>query len=216
MAEIKIEKKKPVWPWILLGVLIIGIIAYVLVNNNDDDFSDDSDDYMSNEIEDTRKDSTDTYNSRSTIYNPDDDYEDSKNSMAELMIVMKDSTRFGTDSTFTKEAFQKLAKVTVEKAKEFNIETSTALSSLELNTSMTSSSTTDHTKLNTQIKSMSDNITSVIEAIQKKQMPNKETGVSKLKQTSAKLNTTTDLAKQQANIQMFMRQAHDLLHNMNS
>lgn len=31
MAEIKIEKKKPVWPWILLLLVIVGIIVYFLV-----------------------------------------------------------------------------------------------------------------------------------------------------------------------------------------
>lgn len=29
MAEIKIEKKRPVWPWILLVLIILGILAYV-------------------------------------------------------------------------------------------------------------------------------------------------------------------------------------------
>lgn len=29
MAEIKIEKKKPVWPWIALLLVIVGLIYYV-------------------------------------------------------------------------------------------------------------------------------------------------------------------------------------------
>lgn len=28
MAEIKIEKKKPVWPWVILALIILGAIAY--------------------------------------------------------------------------------------------------------------------------------------------------------------------------------------------
>lgn len=35
MAEIKIEKKKPVWPWILLVLLIIvGVYVYWTYNDN--------------------------------------------------------------------------------------------------------------------------------------------------------------------------------------
>lgn len=28
MAEIKIEKKKPVWPWIIVALIVLGAIAY--------------------------------------------------------------------------------------------------------------------------------------------------------------------------------------------
>ncbi|WP_081211566.1 hypothetical protein [Salegentibacter sediminis] len=39
MAEIKIEKKRPVWPWIILIIIILGILAYVFLysdNSNED------------------------------------------------------------------------------------------------------------------------------------------------------------------------------------
>lgn len=45
MAEIKIEKKRSVWPWIILIIIILGILAYVFlysdnsnenINNTDD------------------------------------------------------------------------------------------------------------------------------------------------------------------------------------
>jgi hypothetical protein len=42
MAEIKIEKKNPVWPWILLVLLILaGILYFVLIDNDDVDINDD-------------------------------------------------------------------------------------------------------------------------------------------------------------------------------
>src|SRR5690554_3744137 len=33
MAEIKIKKKAPIWPWIL-GALVVGLIVYLLVSND--------------------------------------------------------------------------------------------------------------------------------------------------------------------------------------
>jgi hypothetical protein len=39
MAEIKIEKKKPVWPWILIAVIILAVIGYfVFADEQTDDY----------------------------------------------------------------------------------------------------------------------------------------------------------------------------------
>lgn len=35
MAEIKIEKKKPVWPWIVAILLIAAVVYYVYLRDND-------------------------------------------------------------------------------------------------------------------------------------------------------------------------------------
>ncbi len=40
MAEIKIEKKKPIWPWILLGLIILAVIVYFVIADNGDDDDD--------------------------------------------------------------------------------------------------------------------------------------------------------------------------------
>ncbi|NCA86552.1 MAG: hypothetical protein EOM83_13435 [Clostridia bacterium] len=37
MAEIKIEKKKPVWPWILLAVVVVGLIIWWVAADDDVD-----------------------------------------------------------------------------------------------------------------------------------------------------------------------------------
>lgn len=31
MTEIKVQKRKPVWPWVLLILLILGILVYLFV-----------------------------------------------------------------------------------------------------------------------------------------------------------------------------------------
>ena len=44
MAEIKIAKKKPIWPWITLVVIVLAILAYLfLYENEEDDSIDDMD-----------------------------------------------------------------------------------------------------------------------------------------------------------------------------
>lgn len=34
MAEIKIEKKKPLWPWIIAMVLIFAVVYFVFLSDN--------------------------------------------------------------------------------------------------------------------------------------------------------------------------------------
>ncbi|MFA0964943.1 hypothetical protein AB9P05_24255 [Roseivirga sp. BDSF3-8] len=36
MAEIKLKKKKPVWPWILLAIVVLGLLGFFLLNDDDD------------------------------------------------------------------------------------------------------------------------------------------------------------------------------------
>ena len=43
MAEIRIEKKKPVWPWILVGLIILAVIFFVVFASEDDDELDNED-----------------------------------------------------------------------------------------------------------------------------------------------------------------------------
>lgn len=49
MAEIKIEKKKPVWPWILVGLIIL-VVIFFLVFANEDDNEIDTDDTEIREV----------------------------------------------------------------------------------------------------------------------------------------------------------------------
>lgn len=215
MAEIKIEKKKPVWPWIILILIILGIIAYWVYNNNYNK------DY---ENDDANIEQKDTINNN-YLGNPQDaetnQYDDGSTAMMELMTALKDSSRFGTDSIFTKTALINLAKITVAKAKAFSLTNSTSFTELEhfvaTNVSdMNGNQGTDNMEMSKNFESVSDQIVTVIQDIQAKSFPNMQKQISDLKSTVSKLDGAVDLSKQQTNVQSFFRQAHGLLHNMNS
>lgn len=55
MAEIKIEKKKPIWPWVLITIIILAAIAYFIYANNETD--DYPDDINSDDVDDMNMDS---------------------------------------------------------------------------------------------------------------------------------------------------------------
>lgn len=213
MAEIKIEKKKPMWPWIALILIILAIIAFLVYQNQAND------DYLDDDNTDMVDDMNDTIDNDTTIYDSTNTYDDGSASMMALMEAMKDSTRFGTDSTYTQTALHNLAKVTVAKAKSKMLESSSALSDLEQYTSMNNTSDSrvpDTNNLASEFKSVSEDIVTVIDALYSKNGMTMEQDLKKLKETSNKISGTNALPKQQNTIQSFFRQAHDALHNINS
>lgn len=213
MAEIKIEKKKPVWPWILLVLIILAAIAYfVYTNNNDDDYQDDVDTEEIDDMNDnTLKDSI--------IYEDTMDNPDSFMLVTQYSESIKDSTRIGTDSTYTKTALYNLAKAVTSKATQYNLGNSKALEDLKSFTSqmdgITNSTMPKATGINKNLKTVSMNIVSVLEIIQTKTFSVLQKEVSDLKQTANKI-TTMSLDKQKTALQTFFRKANEVLNNMNS
>lgn len=57
MAEIKIEKKKPIWPWILLFLGVLALIYFLVIKDTENDPLDTDNDGDHIEIEDTSQNS---------------------------------------------------------------------------------------------------------------------------------------------------------------
>lgn len=212
MAEIKIEKKKPVWPWVILILVVLGIIAY-FVYANDEDVNDDFDDDITNEqVMDTTntQSSYDSYNTGTTNSSYDQfmAYDQS----------IADSTRVAVDSSYTKKAFANLTKAVVQKADENNIEDSEALTDLRNFSSLITSisTTTKDTKGFKNFKTASDKVVKVMEDIQKKAYPSLQTQVADLKKTAAKVDGSVMMNKQQEQLYAFLRQSRDVLQMMNN
>ena len=91
MAEIKIEKKPPVWPWILLGLLLVGFLVYWFALRDND-----KDKMAMEEVE-----NTETATTAPT------------GAVAEyIAFVDNDPEPMGLDHEFTNEAFMKLTAAT--------------------------------------------------------------------------------------------------------
>ncbi|MDW5290316.1 hypothetical protein [Formosa sp. PL04] len=212
MAEIKIEKKRPIWPWIIGLLVVIGIILFLFyAMSKDDNYPNDT---ITNEYS-----RTDTINAnRSAIYNttPTNDtvehYASSATYLVKLQETLKDSATIGTDAAQTTQALKNLAYATAAKAEESNVYDTAALKNLE--SQLEQHTMTSDTPLD--LKTMSADITAVIADIQTSRAPNLNTEVSTLKQTSEKLSASTAWAKQQNTIQDYLKQAHNILVNINS
>ena len=216
MAEIKIEKKKQVWPWILLVLIILGIIAYFLYSNPDViDRADDYDDGITNtavmdsdSLETTRKKTSNSGYVPGTSYDQYTAYEG----------AIRDSTRIATDSSYTKKAYYNLCKAVAKKAEETNVEDSQALRDLKdfsmLITKVSSPLNDAETAKN--FKTASDKVTKVLEDIQMKSYPALQSQIADLKKVTANMDGYTRMDKQKENVTQFLQKSRDILKEMNN
>lgn len=211
MAEIKIEKKKPVWPWVILILVVLGIIAYFVYDNRDDnDLNDDFDDDYNNEqvIDSTYHQSDmDTYDTRAS-YDQLTAFEES----------IADSTRIAVDSSYTKKAFTNLTKAVVQKANEYGMEESEALNDLQKYSTLHTpiSGTDNDTEGFKNFKTTSDKIAQVLEAIQAKNFPSLQAEVADLKDLASKIDGSVTMTKQQGPMNSFLKQSRHVLQSMNN
>ncbi|WP_066218933.1 hypothetical protein [Formosa haliotis] len=216
MAEIKIEKKKPIWPWILGLIVVLGIISFLFyATNNNDDYMDD---INTNQpvMTDTISDNSNSSYNNAPSSNTTTKYKPSSTYLVNVEESLKDSMKLGTDYIYTAKAFYNLANASASKAVETNLYNSTSLKNLESELIQFKSAQMgqeDFSKLD--LKTLSSEITAVISEIQNKNAPNLDKEVSNLKTVSNELNASTDWAKQQKNIQDYLNTAYEILTTIN-
>jgi hypothetical protein len=97
MAEIKIEKERTIWPWVLLGVLLLGLLLYFLVFRND------------NKAEDIAQSMQNTANQTTTQDN-------NQGAVAGYISFVNGSQAMGLDHEFSNGALIRLANAVQAKA----------------------------------------------------------------------------------------------------
>ncbi|WP_100615746.1 hypothetical protein [Confluentibacter citreus] len=211
MAEIKIEKKSPIWPWILLAIAVIAIIVYFVYNNEDNPSIYDND--TNSEMRDTI---SNTYDDG---YQSTAPYVGSSNAVQEFENSIIDSTRIGIDSTYTKTAIVNLAKVVSLKADQLNLQPSIALENLKYYSDRSNGMTNSELPESSEIinfKTVSKDIVTVLETIQTKNYPSLQDEVSELKEASSKIDNNIATKEQQSTIQTFFTKAKKVVNNMNT
>lgn len=215
MAEIKIEKKKSVWPWILVVLVILGIITYLVYSNSDlNDRTDDfDDDFTNSQVIDSDSRAMDNKSTTGTAYMPGTSYDQ----YTAFEGSIRDSTRIAKDSSYTKKAYYNLCKAVAKKAEETKVEDSQALTDLKdfsmLITRVSSPLSSAESAKN--FKTASDKVAKVLEDIQIKSYPELQSKVSDLKQVTSNMDGYTRMDQQQDNITQFLQKSRDILKEMN-
>lgn len=217
MAEIKIEKKKPIWPWILIIVLIILALLYFFVfadNDADDDFSD-TDDMEQVETRDSleiegKRENTDTWENEQL----NDSLSGGFASLSSAYYdAIEEDDKLGKDSTYTNNALLKLVDAVNAKAMEHDIDLDSNLDQMRKNAMNTSENAKSISS--EKIKNTGDKVMKALEELQKKEYPQLSEQIEEAKKSLSEIKTNEEMSNQQDKIEAFFNKTADVLRNMN-
>lgn len=199
MAEIKIEKKKPIWPWILAALAVLLVLFLIFSDTGDDDV-DDMETVTETEAIDT------TYTETTTMTN---------NSVTEyLTFVNTDSEdRMGLSHNYTETALEMLTTAVEDQAEEANVNIDEELKKVN---SVADYITEDAyaTQHADSIKVAFQNIAGSIEKIQNSEDFNKNVDVQGLKNHADAVKGKELTLNQKDDVRGFFEKAANVLREM--
>lgn len=206
MAEIKIEKKKPVWPWIL-AVLIIAAILYFFVfdDNDNDDQTEDNTTESEQVIKEDRTDNrTDTYDTTGTTGEIDAvrDY-----------IAYIENPQMGLDHQYTNGAIKELIEAVEAKARDENVNLDTDLEQAKKKAREITNDP-DSLKHANMIKDAWQSITRAMKTLQTQSFPNNGTEISEVESALNNIKTSQPTLEQKEAVKNFFSKAGVALTSM--
>lgn len=197
MAEIKIEKKNPIWPWILVGVIILALILYFFV------FKDQNNSLFGNDGKDTTSMGMENQN------NNDDAV------MAYINFIKADTNSMSLNHEYSQEALTKLANATEAISNKTGVDVKANLDEVK----QLSQSIKENPSVSTHadnIKRASIIIATALGTIQKAKFGDLSAESDQL-MDDAKTVEENDLTLDQKNtVKTFYNTAADLLQKMNN
>lgn len=200
MAEIKIEKKKLVWPWILLALGVIAILIYFLVFQNYDE--------KMNEAPKTLEfKSVDKLDLISVKEN---------NSVVEAYVnfVRTDENKMSLDHEYTTEALLKLIEATDAIAGEVGYEVQADLDKVKVYSKMIGNDPFETTHAD-NIKKADTILTDILQNIQKAKYPGLSDDLRELRNASEAIKPVILTLEQKKEVKAFFTKAARLLEKMN-
>lgn len=211
MAEIKIEKKKPIWPWIIL-VLVILALLYFFVFANDDDVNDDMDDTTEQVGDAWDEDSTDWDNDNTTNWD-NDSLSTTGVGVAGYMAYIGNKEKMGVDHEYTNNALIKLIDAVEAKAKEVNYDITADLQAARKDAEKITNDPSALNHANT-IKDAGNKIAMALSKIQKDKFPDLSSEVEDVKKAVENIKADTQTLNQKDQINKFYDEAGDALEKM--
>jgi hypothetical protein len=215
MAEIKIEKKKPIWPWIIVGLIILGIILYFLLagNNDDMDDMDDMDDNRTEQVTDTTYTDAERRGTGAWEETSRDTLND--DSVSAYLAHVGDRERMGIDHEYTNNALIHLIDAVEAKAAEVNMDINKDLEEMREDAEEITRNpqATNHAD---KIKETGGKIADVLERIQEENYPNLSGDVDDVRMALQEIDSSTLTLEQKEEINSFFNEAADVLRSMSN
>lgn len=213
MAEIHVEKKKPVWPWIILVLVILAVLYFLFFadGQNDDDLNDMD---GTEQVEDTTvwenetQDTADWDTTNDTL-----DYTAGEG-VSGYVEHIGDESRMGIDHEYTNNALLQLINAVEEKARELNVDIETEMQQIRQDAQNITRNpqATDHAG---NIKNAGSGITNVLQSIQQEQFPDLDQDVEQLRSSVEDIDPSVETLQQKDRINSFFHEAADVLQKMN-
>jgi hypothetical protein len=200
MAEIKIEQKKTIWPWIIAGLVIAALLIYFLV------FRDNS--------KNTEAVTEADYITNTNEPDPSGVRENNGAVAAYVNFVESNKGKMSLDHAYTNEALLKLIEATNAKANEVGYEVRADLGKARGYAKMITNDSHATTHANS-IRKAVDILTNVLQNIQKAEYPGLANEVKELKSASESIKPEVLTLDQKDAVKNYFSQASDLLQKMN-
>ncbi len=204
MAEIEIEKKSPIWPWILLALLIIAGLLYFFVLAGDD--VDDADDMNTEQVMDEDEMDKETM-----------EYEDAENMQYVTAIKEYDTyiinPEMGIDHEYTNGALMKLISAVDATANNLGVNIDADLENARKEAQGITEDPMKVTHANS-IKDAGEHILKALKTIQQEKFSNLSSAYSEADAAFAKIEGGKETLNQKEEVKSFFNKVSSLLNSM--
>ncbi|MGW1456387.1 hypothetical protein ACWBC2_15490 [Salegentibacter agarivorans] len=207
MAEIKIEKKKPIWPWILLGLIILAVILYFVIadNNDDDNF---------NEEESTEQVATPIETEEDTeTASWEEDNLSGDESVSKYLTHISDQEKMGIDHEYSSQALVYRINALENRSEEVNINTEIEIQELKDDVRDIKEDPQAFTHANT-INDVGAKIVDLMEKMQEEKFPDISQDVQEVRTALQNIEPSTPTLDQKDAVNSFYKEAGDVVQNM--
>jgi hypothetical protein len=199
MAEIKIEKKTVVWPWILLGLIVLALLIYFLFFRNSDENTV-AENTTSTVVTDQNAAAGDNSNSAVGMYSA---------------FINSDTAKMGEDHEYTSTALSRLIQATQSVADEQGYDIKADLDQANNYADKITQDPQALTHANS-IKSAADIIARALQNLQRAKFPQLNAEAEQVKSAANNIDLNSETLNQKQQIKSFFNDASDLLQKMDS
>lgn len=198
MAEINIEKKKTIWPWVALGLLIVAaIIAYFLWFDNDSKVDD------GNPV--TVEEAQPVENSKPMLTS------NTESTIASYASFIDEDMDMGLDHEYSHTGLTKLIEAVREVAADLDVDIDLTEAKNDADFITKDPTDVDHAN---KIRSAAQMISRAIGTIQQERFPQLAQEIDKLKDAAQSVMPDTQTLNQKDDVKAFLQEAKNVLNKM--
>ncbi|HSP11392.1 MAG TPA: hypothetical protein VLO29_02610 [Salegentibacter sp.] len=207
MAEIGIEKKKPIWPWVVVGLLILAVILYFVLadDDNDDDLREEENtEQVVTPMESEEDTETATW---------EEDNLSGDESVSKYLAHIEDNERMGMDHEYSSEALIYLINALENRADDAAIDTEVEIQELKDNVRDIKEDPQSLTHANT-INDVGAKIVNLMDRMQQEKFPDISLDVQEVRTALQNIEPSTPTLDQKDAVNSFYKEAGDVLEKM--